>query len=84
MSEKNSRITPLGLETTASAAYRVGKSIDAVRAAISTGKLPAYSVQRGKGERYMHLLRPADVDKVFRTRPAALPAADPDELALTW
>ncbi|MCB1257061.1 MAG: hypothetical protein KDB26_08150 [Microthrixaceae bacterium] len=83
MTEKNSRITPLELETTAHAAFRVEKTIQAIRAAISTGKLPAYSVQRGKGERHMHLLRPADVDRVFATRPAELPAADPDELALT-
>lgn len=83
MTEKNSRITPLELETTAHAAFRVGKSTESIRFAISTGRLPAYSVQRGKGERFMHLLRPADVDRVFATRPAELPVADPDELALT-
>ncbi|MCB1258657.1 MAG: hypothetical protein KDB26_16210 [Microthrixaceae bacterium] len=81
MNEKNSRITPLDLETTAHAALRVGKTIDAIRAAISTGRLPAYSVQRGTGERFMHLLRPSDVDKVYPTIPATLPVVDPDELA---
>ncbi|MCB1256569.1 MAG: hypothetical protein KDB26_05650 [Microthrixaceae bacterium] len=80
MSEKNPRITPLELETTAHAALRVGKSIDAIRFSIATGKIPAYSVQRGTGERFMHLLRPSDVDKVYPPRPESLPSADPNEL----
>jgi hypothetical protein len=80
---KTPRLTPLELETTAHAAFRVGKSVDTIRFAISTGKLPAYTVQRGVGARHMHLVRPADVDRVFAPRPSDLPTVSPDELTLT-
>lgn len=59
-----SRVVHVPLETVGACALRKGKSPSAVRAAISTGRLPAISASAPNGRSY-YLVRPADADGLW-------------------
>lgn len=59
-----SRVLHVPLETVGACALRKGKSPSAVRAAISTGRLPAISASAPNRRAY-YLIRPADADALW-------------------